>query len=254
MSQEMLAEKLGVSRQSVSKWETGEAYPEMSNILALCTIFHCKITDLIDANAKDTRNFDKDIQKTVIDLNKKDRKRLKATSKVVYIISRILRFVSLSNFVVIGIVSYLLHWAAFNWLFSDAPEWATMDDLTFLNFFRFGAFPKALLLLLVVILFVVASIYIYKLLLEVERFFMNIYKNRSPFSLENTLKLKRIARFVIVWLVSENFAKLICAFLIPATGLSFNIMSIIYALIIVVFVYVFRYGYLLQSALPGKDS
>ena len=32
MSQENLAEKVGVSRQSVSKWEQGEAYPEMDNI------------------------------------------------------------------------------------------------------------------------------------------------------------------------------------------------------------------------------
>ena len=40
MSQEKLAEKVGVSRQSVSKWETGEAYPEMNHILILCDIFH----------------------------------------------------------------------------------------------------------------------------------------------------------------------------------------------------------------------
>ena len=31
ISQEKLAEKVGVSRQSVSKWETGETYPEMNN-------------------------------------------------------------------------------------------------------------------------------------------------------------------------------------------------------------------------------
>ena len=43
MSQEKLAERVGVSRQSVSKWETGEAYPEMNNILVLCEIFHCNI-------------------------------------------------------------------------------------------------------------------------------------------------------------------------------------------------------------------
>ena len=33
LSQEQLAEKLGVSRQSVSKWENGEAYPEMDKVL-----------------------------------------------------------------------------------------------------------------------------------------------------------------------------------------------------------------------------
>lgn len=35
VTQEGLAETLGVSRQSVSKWETGEAYPETEKIIAL---------------------------------------------------------------------------------------------------------------------------------------------------------------------------------------------------------------------------
>ena len=40
ISQEKLAEKIGVSRQSVSKWENGTAYPEMNRIFELCKIFH----------------------------------------------------------------------------------------------------------------------------------------------------------------------------------------------------------------------
>lgn len=39
ISQEALAEQLGVSRQAISKWETGESMPELSNLLALCKIF-----------------------------------------------------------------------------------------------------------------------------------------------------------------------------------------------------------------------
>ncbi len=39
MSQETLAEKIGVSRQAISKWETGEAVPELSNLKVLCDIF-----------------------------------------------------------------------------------------------------------------------------------------------------------------------------------------------------------------------
>lgn len=38
-SQEALAEKTGVSRQSVSKWETGESVPEIDKIVALSKIF-----------------------------------------------------------------------------------------------------------------------------------------------------------------------------------------------------------------------
>ena len=35
LNQEQLAEKIGVSRQAVSKWETGEASPDLPNLLAL---------------------------------------------------------------------------------------------------------------------------------------------------------------------------------------------------------------------------
>lgn len=36
LSQEDLAELVGVSRQAVSKWETGEAMPDMEKLIALC--------------------------------------------------------------------------------------------------------------------------------------------------------------------------------------------------------------------------
>lgn len=39
MTQEFVAEALGVSRQAVSKWETGAADPSTSNLLALAKLF-----------------------------------------------------------------------------------------------------------------------------------------------------------------------------------------------------------------------
>ena len=36
MTQEKLAEKMGVSRQTISKWESGEAYPEIPKLMDLC--------------------------------------------------------------------------------------------------------------------------------------------------------------------------------------------------------------------------
>lgn len=39
LSQEKLAEEIGVSRQAISKWETGEAVPEVSKVIALCKTF-----------------------------------------------------------------------------------------------------------------------------------------------------------------------------------------------------------------------
>lgn len=46
MTQEMLAEKVSVSRQTVSKWEMGAANPEMSKAQELCRIFNCSLDNL----------------------------------------------------------------------------------------------------------------------------------------------------------------------------------------------------------------
>lgn len=39
LSQEQLAEKLGVSRQSISKWESGDSMPEIERVVELSVIF-----------------------------------------------------------------------------------------------------------------------------------------------------------------------------------------------------------------------
>ena len=46
MSQEKLADMLDVSRQSVSKWESGQTYPEMDKLISMCSIFKCTLDDL----------------------------------------------------------------------------------------------------------------------------------------------------------------------------------------------------------------
>ena len=46
MTQEALAEKLNVSRQTVSKWEMDTAKPEMDKALALCAVFNCSLDNL----------------------------------------------------------------------------------------------------------------------------------------------------------------------------------------------------------------
>ena len=54
-SQEQLAEKLGVTRQSVSKWESGASYPEMDKIVSLCNMFHCDLDVLINKDVTEER-------------------------------------------------------------------------------------------------------------------------------------------------------------------------------------------------------
>ena len=47
ISQEELGARLGVSRQAVSKWETGTADPSTSNLLALAKLFGVSAEELL---------------------------------------------------------------------------------------------------------------------------------------------------------------------------------------------------------------
>lgn len=52
MSQASFAEKLQVSRQTVSKWELGTSYPEIEKLLAISSLFHVTTDFLLkDQNA-----------------------------------------------------------------------------------------------------------------------------------------------------------------------------------------------------------
>ena len=51
MTQEFVAEALGVSRQAVSKWETGTADPSTSNLLALAKLFGVPAEELLRETA-----------------------------------------------------------------------------------------------------------------------------------------------------------------------------------------------------------
>ncbi len=50
MTQEQLAEALGVSRQAVSRWEAGDSTPDMINLLGLCDLFGVSADYLIHDN------------------------------------------------------------------------------------------------------------------------------------------------------------------------------------------------------------
>jgi len=56
LSQEDLAEKLGVSRQSVSKWESNQAYPEMDKVIQLCKMFNLNIDELLNQDINDKKD------------------------------------------------------------------------------------------------------------------------------------------------------------------------------------------------------
>ncbi len=53
ISQEQLAEQLGVSRQSVSKWELNDSVPEAGKLLAISELFSISLDELLKENKDD---------------------------------------------------------------------------------------------------------------------------------------------------------------------------------------------------------
>lgn len=54
MTQEFVAERLGVSRQAVSKWENGTSDPSTANLLALAKLFGVSPEELLNAAQTDS--------------------------------------------------------------------------------------------------------------------------------------------------------------------------------------------------------
>ena len=56
MSQEQLAERLGITRQSVSKWEAGSSIPEISKLVAMSEIFRVSLDYLLKDYLDEEKN------------------------------------------------------------------------------------------------------------------------------------------------------------------------------------------------------
>jgi len=57
LSQEQLAEQVGVSRQSISKWETGQSAPELDKVVALSRIFGISTDELLGNTPQKQENL-----------------------------------------------------------------------------------------------------------------------------------------------------------------------------------------------------
>lgn len=66
MSQEDLAEALNISRQSVSKWETGKAKPDTRNLIQMAQLFGVSLGELTETQEEDFQRPRKKSRKRVV--------------------------------------------------------------------------------------------------------------------------------------------------------------------------------------------
>lgn len=57
ISQVDFAKKIKVSRQTVSKWENGESYPELDKLVSIAELFNVSLDDLVDTKIKNKKDY-----------------------------------------------------------------------------------------------------------------------------------------------------------------------------------------------------
>ena len=69
-SQEELADKLGISRQAVSKWERAESSPDTDNLIVLARLYNVSLDDLLSDTESDQEIRDRVVDKRLDDEDK----------------------------------------------------------------------------------------------------------------------------------------------------------------------------------------
>ena len=92
LSQEELANRLNVSRQTISKWEVGDSTPDMEKLIALSDLFEISLDELVldkkptsigEISAK-TEIVSELKEKVLTDANKKNAKKCMKISAIIF--------------------------------------------------------------------------------------------------------------------------------------------------------------------------
>lgn len=90
-----MSERLDVSRQTVSRWETGNSRPSTEeNLQALCKLYNVKLADLLDKSNEETLIEKPECQKVKCDIERKDKEKRHVWAKrgVIAAMIRLWRF------------------------------------------------------------------------------------------------------------------------------------------------------------------
>ncbi len=280
MSQEQLAEKVNVSRQSVSKWETGEAYPEMNNILELCKIFDCKINDLVHDDMSDIASLDEEIVMNVVKFNEEKQNQVKTLSNVIRLIGKIGGIVLkvAIPFVIIAMIltPYLVNniqvednnisfksdnikvvdkdkIQLYGIVLLDLED--NVDKEMIVNVFNNNSKYEIIGYLEAGLVFLLIDLIIIIIILGcVEKLFENIKNNNTPFTLVNVNYIKKISYLMIALIIISPLSDISFNLMLGLSEGSsgFELISILEILIIFSMSYIFEYGFEIQKDSNGK--
>lgn len=131
-SQEELADKLDVSRQTISKWESGKAVPELDKLIKLSELYNVKVDDLVKENIElDINNINNNSEEDEINekVKKKNHKgrniifKIIITIILIYLIFCLYKFIVLFRFYKIAdSFSEENYWMSHTWELDGEPD------------------------------------------------------------------------------------------------------------------------------------
>ena len=282
MSQEQLAEKVDVSRQSISKWERGESYPTMNNIMALCDIFHCKLNDLVHEDIADFDSLDEEIIMSAVKFKKEKQQKMKGLSKAIYVIARICRMIVTISIPVVIVSMAFIPYLVNNTDVTDGKISVSDNSITVVEentgvqlkykniviadetnqesiskmkeilanhskteiiaYLEFGG------------LILTAYLILYWIILKhLEHLFVNINNGDTPFTLENVKHIKKMAYLMIAAIVLPIAAGVIFESILKTNlDVGFELYNAVEILFLFSMAYIFEYGYEIQLDSKGK--
>lgn len=282
MSQEQLAEKVGVSRQSISKWERGESYPTMNNIMTLCDIFHCKLNDLVHEDITDFDSLDEEIIMNAVKFKKEKQQKMKGLSKAIYVIARICKIIVTISIPVVIISMIFLPYLVHNTEVTDGRislndnsitviEDNTGVQLKYKNIILADEKNQDSILKMKEVLeshskpvligyleagsfFLVVYMVLYFIILKhLENLFININNGDTPFTLENVKHIKKMAYLMIAAIVLPVAAGAVFEMILQMDlDVGFELYNVVEILFLFSMAYIFEYGYEIQLDSKGK--
>lgn len=284
MSQEALAEKVNVSRQSVSKWENSESYPEMNNILELCKIFHCNINDLVNDGIIDLDSLDDEIKMNMVKFKKEQQNKMKGLSKTISIIALIAKIAVLISIpIIIATMLILAFITERTNIKNNEITFKGIDDKIIIEERNNNTYLKLndkiitdkeeqniiikvkkilennskiviLGYLETGLIFLIIDLALVGILLNhLEKLFNNINKGDTPFTLENVKHIKKMAYLMIAIIILPNIAGVIFEIILNTElNIGFEMFTLIEILFLFSMAYIFEYGYYIQLDSKGR--
>ncbi len=100
LTQREVAERLGISEKTVSKWETGNGLPEVSLMLPLCELFGISVNELLSGERLDEKRYFEKAEQNIMSLMEE-----KAKAKKRLILSVLIAFINLLAAVTLVLVA-----------------------------------------------------------------------------------------------------------------------------------------------------